>query len=94
MPGQLPGPAGLKLVQRLVDQLVGALVVLAAHRAHRPRVELAQLAHRLDEERLEAGVDFDHIVGVELVEEGVASFTKSFDDMISSIEEKAAAVAS
>src|SRR3954451_20983403 len=42
----------------------------------------------------EAGVDFDHIVEVELVEDGVASFTKSFDDMISSIEEKAAAVAS
>jgi len=42
----------------------------------------------------EAGVDFDHIVGVELVEEGVASFAKSFDEMISSIEEKAAAVAS
>jgi transaldolase len=41
----------------------------------------------------EAGVDFDHIVGVELVEEGVASFTKSFDSMISSIEDKARAVA-
>src|SRR3954447_24291138 len=27
----------------------------------------------------EAGVDFDHIVDVELVEEGVASFAKSFD---------------
>src|SRR4051812_2852138 len=41
----------------------------------------------------EAGVDFDDIVGRELVEEGVASFAKSFDSMISSIEEKARAVA-
>ena len=51
-------------------------------------------AYALLDELREVGVDFDHIVGVELVEEGVASFTKSFDDMISSIEEKAAAVAS
>ena len=41
----------------------------------------------------EAGVDVDHIVGVELVEEGVASFAKSFDSMIESIGEKARAVA-
>jgi len=41
----------------------------------------------------EAGVDFDHIVGTELVEEGVASFAKSFDSMISSIEDKARSVA-
>jgi transaldolase len=41
----------------------------------------------------EAGVDVDHIVSVELVEEGVASFAKSFDSMIASIGEKARAVA-
>ena len=40
----------------------------------------------------EAGVDFDHIVGVQLVEEGVASFAKSYDAMIESIAEKARAV--
>jgi len=50
-------------------------------------------AHKLLDDLREAGVDFDHIVGVELVEEGVASFTKSFNDMISSIEDKARAVA-
>jgi transaldolase len=51
-------------------------------------------AYALLDELREIGVDFDHIVDVELVEEGVASFTKSFDSMIASIEEKAAAVAS
>jgi transaldolase len=50
-------------------------------------------AYALLDELRELGVDFDHIVDVELVEEGVASFTKSFDSMISSIEEKARAVA-
>ena len=40
----------------------------------------------------EAGVDLDHIVGVQLVEEGVASFAKSYDEMIASIAEKARAV--
>ena len=41
----------------------------------------------------EAGVDVEHIVGVQLVEEGVASFAKSFDSMIETIGEKAARVA-
>jgi transaldolase len=41
----------------------------------------------------EAGVDVEHTVEVELVEEGVASFAKSFDSMLGSIEEKARAVA-
>jgi transaldolase len=40
----------------------------------------------------EAGVDFDHIVDVQLVEEGVASFAKSYDEMIGSIAEKARSV--
>jgi len=52
-----------------------------------------EAAHEVLDDIREAGVDFDHIVGVELVEEGMKSFTKSFDDMISSIEEKARAVA-
>jgi hypothetical protein len=46
----------------------------------------------MDELR-EIGVDVDHIVKVELVEEGVASFAKSFDSLIDSISEKASAVA-
>jgi transaldolase len=41
----------------------------------------------------EAGVDIDHIVGVQLVEEGVAAFEKSFNSMIETIGEKAAKVA-
>jgi transaldolase len=40
----------------------------------------------------EAGVDVDHIVDVQLVDEGVASFAKSYDSMIASIAEKARAV--
>ena len=34
----------------------------------------------------------NQIVGVTLVEEGVASFAKAFDDMIETIEKKAGAV--
>ena len=40
----------------------------------------------------EAGIDVDHIVDVQLVEEGVASFAKSFDSMVETIGEKAGAV--
>ena len=39
-----------------------------------------------------AGVDFDRICGVELVEEGVASFAKAFDDLIETIAGKAASL--
>ncbi len=49
-------------------------------------------AHALLEQLKELGVDFDDIVGRELVEEGVASFAKSFDSMIETIGEKAGAV--
>jgi transaldolase len=49
-------------------------------------------AHALLDTLREIGVDFDDIVGRELVEEGVASFAKSFDSMIETIEEKANAV--
>src|SRR4051794_12841528 len=50
-------------------------------------------AHKLMDELREIGVDVDHIVNVELVEEGVASFAKSFDSLMESIAEKARAVA-
>jgi transaldolase len=49
-------------------------------------------AHALIAELKEVGVDFDDIVGRQLVEEGVASFAKSFDSMIDTIEQKASAV--
>jgi transaldolase len=49
-------------------------------------------AHALLDELRELGIDFDHIVGRELVDEGVDSFTKSFKSMIDTIEEKAGAV--
>ena len=49
-------------------------------------------AHALMDELREVGVDVDHIVKKELVEEGVESFAKSFDAMIDSIAEKAGAV--
>jgi transaldolase len=50
-------------------------------------------AHKLMDELRQIGVDVDHIVKVELVEEGVASFAKSFDSLIESIAEKARSVA-
>jgi transaldolase len=49
-------------------------------------------AHKLMDELREAGVDVDDIVKRQLVEEGVASFAKSFDSLIDSIAEKAGAV--
>jgi transaldolase len=50
-------------------------------------------AHRLLDQVRAAGVDIDRICGVELVEEGVASFAKAFDDLIGSIEQKSASLA-
>jgi transaldolase len=49
-------------------------------------------AHALMDELRQIGVDVDDIVGRELVEEGVAAFAKSFDELLSSIKEKASAV--
>jgi transaldolase len=50
-------------------------------------------AHRLLDQVRAAGVDIDRICGVELVEEGVASFAKAFDDLIETIGQKSAALA-
>jgi transaldolase len=50
-------------------------------------------AHRLLDQVRAAGVDIDRICAVELVEEGVASFAKAFDDLIESIEQKSASLA-
>jgi transaldolase len=50
-------------------------------------------AHRLLDQVRAAGVDIDRICGVELVEEGVASFAKAFDDLIGAIEQKSKALA-
>ena len=49
--------------------------------------------HRLLDQVRAAGVDIDRICGVELVEEGVASFAKAFDDLIGAIEQKSKALA-
>jgi transaldolase len=49
-------------------------------------------AHRLMDELREIGVDVDHIVGRELVDEGVEAFAKSFNSMIETIEKKASEV--
>src|SRR5205814_1474896 len=43
-------------VELLVDELVGALVVLAPDGADRPSVERAERPHRLLEQRLQPGV--------------------------------------
>jgi transaldolase len=45
-------------------------------------------AHALIDELREIGVPFDEIVSVQLVEEGVASFTKSFDSLMETIGEQ------
>jgi transaldolase len=50
-------------------------------------------AHRLLDQVRAAGVDVDRICGVELVEEGVASFAKAFDDLIETIGSKSATFA-
>jgi transaldolase len=50
-------------------------------------------AHRLLDQVRAAGVDVDRICAVELVEEGVASFAKAFDDLIETIGKKSAALA-
>ena len=86
-----------------VDELIGPDTVntlpdatLAAARDH---ATVARTVDRgVDEAReliaalKDAGVDVDHVVEVQLVEEGVASFAKSYDSMIASIAEKARAV--
>ncbi len=45
-------------------------------------------ARRLIDDLKSAGVPFEDIVGTELVDEGVASFAKSFDSLIETIDEK------
>lgn len=47
-------------------------------------------AHSLMQELRTMGVDVDDIVGRQLVDEGVASFAKSFDSLIETIDAKAA----
>jgi len=65
--------------------VAGGLERRVGHRVHGVR------ADQLVDVR-EAGVDFDQIVATQLVEEGVASFAKSFDSMLETIEEKASKV--
>jgi transaldolase len=50
-------------------------------------------ARRLLDQVRAAGVDIDRICAVELVEEGVASFAKAFDDLIETIGQKSASLA-
>jgi transaldolase len=46
-------------------------------------------AHEIIEAVKAAGVDFEHIVSQELVEEGVKSFSDSYDSLLDSIKQKA-----
>jgi transaldolase len=82
-----------------VDELIGPDTVntmpdatLAAARDHAVAARTVDKdlegAHRLMDELRSAGVTFDEIVSVELVEEGVASFAKSFESLIETIESK------
>ena len=45
-------------------------------------------AHAVIDELREIGVPFDEIVGVVLLEDGLASFTKSFDSLIGTVTEQ------
>jgi transaldolase len=87
-----------------VDELIGPDTVntmpdatIEAARDHaRPRRSVDEDlpgAHAHMDALREAGIDVEHVVGVQLVEEGVASFAKSFDSMIDTIGEKARSVA-
>jgi len=82
-----------------VDELIGPDTVntmpdatLAAARDHANAARTVDKdlpgAHRLIDELRSAGVTFDEIVSTELVEEGVASFAKSFDSLMETIEGK------
>jgi len=82
-----------------VDELIGPDTVntmpdktLAAARDHanakRTVDQGLEDAHALVDELRAIGVPFDDIVSKELVEEGVASFTKSFDSLIETIDGK------
>jgi transaldolase len=46
-------------------------------------------AHQLMRDLEEAGVDFQDIVSNQLVDEGVKSFAKSYDELIEAIGQKA-----
>jgi transaldolase len=49
-------------------------------------------AHRVIAAVKDAGIDFDDIVGRQLVDEGVKSFADSFDSLIATISEKASSL--
>jgi transaldolase len=50
-------------------------------------------AYALIDELKEVGVDFEDIVGHQLVDEGVASFSKSYEDLIETLRRKAGELA-
>jgi transaldolase len=87
-----------------VDELIGPDTVntmpdqtIAAARDHANATRTIDrdvpAAHALLDEIRALGIDLDDIVEVQLVEEGVASFAKSFESLIETIDEKRAAMA-
>ena len=82
-----------------VDNLIGpdtvntmpdATIEAARDHATAARTVDADLdaAHAVIDELREIGVPFDEIVGVVLLEDGLASFTKSFDSLIGTVTEQ------
>lgn len=82
-----------------VDHLIGPETVntmpdatLAAARDHATPARTVDrevdAAHALVDELREIGVPFDRIVEQELTEEGLASFSKSFDSLIETVEDQ------
>jgi transaldolase len=87
-----------------VDDLIGPDTVntmpdqtIAAARDHaRPERTIDRdvpAAHALLDEIRAIGIDFQQIVEVQLVEEGVAAFAKSFESLITTIDQKRATMA-
>jgi transaldolase len=74
-----------------VDTMPDATIDAARDRATPERTVDADMeaAHQLVRELQELGVDLEDIVMNQLVDEGVKSFAKSYDDLISTIAEKA-----
>jgi transaldolase len=83
-----------------VDELIGPYTVntmpdqtIEAARDHGTAARTVdkdvEQAHELIKQVKAAGVDFDHIVQQELVDEGVKSFSDSYDSLIDSIKSKA-----
>jgi transaldolase len=82
-----------------VDELIGPDTVntmpeatIDAARDHATPARTVDQAHKLIEQVTAAGVDFDKIALEELVDEGVKSFSDSYESLLDTIRDKASAL--